>query len=64
MTPDLPSDDYPDNDSYGYKVLADVLMRTKDDPIALVAWFMLGPYDIFPNNDIDDTTFETEETVA
>ena len=43
---DLLSDEDPDNDSYAYKLLANVSMCAGDDLNALSAWSLLGPSDV------------------
>ncbi|KAE8450789.1 hypothetical protein EG329_005702 [Mollisiaceae sp. DMI_Dod_QoI] len=44
------SDGDPDNDSHGYKILANILMHTGDDLNALSAWSLLGPNDTYSNS--------------
>ncbi|OCT46177.1 hypothetical protein CLCR_01032 [Cladophialophora carrionii] len=41
------SDHDPDNDVFGYKTIANLLMHTGDDLNALSAWALLGPDDVF-----------------
>ena len=56
------SDQDPDNDVYGYKILANYLMHTGDDLNALSAWSLLGPHDTFANSNADaDLTEKTKE---
>ncbi len=45
------SDGDPDNDTYGYKTLSNILLYTGDDLNALSSWSLLGPEDIFSTND-------------
>jgi tetratricopeptide (TPR) repeat protein len=45
------SDGDPDNDVFGYKTIANLLMHTGDDLNALSAWSLLGPDDVFKTPD-------------
>ncbi|KIX97484.1 uncharacterized protein Z520_06936 [Fonsecaea multimorphosa CBS 102226] len=47
------SDSDPENDSYGYRALANILMNTGDDLNALSAWSLLGPDDLFKTSSSD-----------
>ncbi|EXJ54057.1 hypothetical protein A1O7_09394 [Cladophialophora yegresii CBS 114405] len=49
------SDHDPDNDVFGYKTMANILMHTGDDLNALSAWSLLGPDDVFkiPDQEAD-----------
>jgi len=66
---DILSDRDPDNDYYGYKLLANILMYTGDDLNALIAWSLLGPNDTYPSSnpgtpsDKDDDD-DDDETVV
>jgi tetratricopeptide (TPR) repeat protein len=63
---DILSDRDPDNDYYGYKLLANVLMYTGDDLNALSAWSMLGPNDTYPssNPSTPGTPSDDDETAV
>ena len=50
---DILSDEDPDNDFYGYRILANVLMHTGDDLNALSAWSLLGSSDLFKPSDAE-----------
>ncbi|EXJ79464.1 hypothetical protein A1O3_08966 [Capronia epimyces CBS 606.96] len=53
MALEILSDQDPDNDYYGYKYLANILMHVGDDLNALSAWSLLGPSDLFRSKEED-----------
>lgn len=65
---DILSDRDPDNDYYGYKLLANILMHTGDDLNALSAWSLLGPNDTYPSSNpgtpSDDDDDDDDETAV
>ncbi|OQU96187.1 hypothetical protein CLAIMM_02300 [Cladophialophora immunda] len=54
----------PENDSYGYRYLADILMHTGDDLNALSAWSLLGPNDLFKSSGPQDQHSDDENQDA
>ena len=58
------SDQDPDNDVYGYKLLANILMHTGDDLNALSAWSLLGPHDAFTSEASTKGKTEAEDNLS
>ncbi|KIW87027.1 uncharacterized protein Z519_12324 [Cladophialophora bantiana CBS 173.52] len=55
------SDSDPENDSYGYRYLANILMHTGDDLNALSAWSLLGPFGLFKGSEGEPSNGEDQD---